>query len=125
ALLIDAVGTGRRAARSINLFLNGQDLSFPEGTYKKPTRIKESGEVPLSGVSLIPRVEQPELPVDSRINTYDEVDLVLTPELMEVEANRCMRCGTLCYFSDSQKEKIRKGKTIREKMEDFLTISPE
>ncbi len=125
ALLIDAVGTGRRAARSINLFLNGRDLSFPAGTYKNPTRIQESGEVPLSGVSQIPRVEQSELPVAERIKTYDEVDLVLTPELMEMEANRCMRCGTLCYFSDSEKEKIKKGKTICDKMEELLTISPE
>ncbi len=125
ALLIDAVGTGRRAARSIDLFLNGKDLSFPEGTYKAPTKIQESGEVPLSGVSLIPRVEQPELPVDERIKTYDEVDLVLTPELMEVEANRCMRCGTLCYFSDVDKEKLRKGKTVFDKVEDLLKISPE
>lgn len=125
ALLIDAVGTGRRAARSIHRFLNGQDMSFPYGTFKGPQRIAESGEVPLLGVAKKPKVEQPELPVKERIKSFDEVDLTVTPELMKAEADRCMRCGTLCYFSDSQKEEIQGEKSVREKLEDLLEVSPE
>ncbi len=125
ALLIDAVGTGRRAARSIHRFLNGQDLSQPYGTFKAPQRIPESGEVPLAGVSKKPKVEQPELPVKERIKNFDEVDLTVTPELMQAEANRCMRCGTLCYFSDTQKDKFYDQKSIPEKIEELLVVSPE
>lgn len=125
ALLIDAVGTGRRAARSIHRFVSGQDLSFPQGTFKGPQRLPESGEVPLVGVSKKPKVEQPELPVEERIKTFDEVDLVVTPELMRAEADRCMRCGTLCYFSDTQKQRYHVPKSIPEKLEEILTLSPE
>lgn len=125
ALLIDAVGTGRRAARSIHRYLNGESLEFPKGTFTAPKRVPESGEVPLDGVARKPKVEQPELPVQSRIKTFDEVDLTVTPELMKKEAERCMRCGTLCYFSDSQKEVHTKGLSMKDKMEQLLTISPE
>ncbi|MCG8334449.1 MAG: FAD-dependent oxidoreductase [Proteobacteria bacterium] len=125
ALLIDAVGTGRRAARSIHRFLNGQDLTHPYGTYKAPQRVPESGDVPLDGVARKPKVEQPELPVKERIKTFDEVDLTVTPELMQAEADRCMRCGTLCYFSDNQKDKFYSEKSMTEKVEELLVVSPE
>jgi NADPH-dependent glutamate synthase beta subunit-like oxidoreductase/NAD-dependent dihydropyrimidine dehydrogenase PreA subunit len=125
ALLIDAVGTGRRAARSIHRFLNGQDLSFPRGTFKGPKRVPASGEVPLNGVSKKPKVLQPELPVKERIKSFAEVDLTVTPELMKVEAERCMRCGTLCYFSDSQKASYKAEKSITQKIEELFTLSPE
>ncbi len=124
ALLIDAVGTGRRAARSIHSFLNGEELKFPPGTFKGPQRIYESGEVPLQGVARKPKVEQPELPVKERIKSFDEVDLTVTPELMKAEADRCMRCGTLCYFSDTQKESYSNGKAAKDKLEELLTNSP-
>jgi NADPH-dependent glutamate synthase beta subunit-like oxidoreductase len=124
ALLIDAVGTGRRAARSIHRFVNGQDLSFPKGTFTGPKRIRESGEIPVMGVTSQARVEQPELPAEERIKNFEEVDLVLTPELMQVEADRCMRCGTLCYFSDTEKRKHEKGKEFREKLADLMRKSP-
>ncbi len=125
ALLIDAVGSGRRAARSIHRFLSGMDLSFPVGTFKSPVRVAASSEVPLESVRRKPKVVQPELPVESRIKTYDEVDLAVGPELMKVEADRCMRCGTLCYFSDPQKESSANGKNVRHKLKDILTTSPE
>jgi len=83
ALLIDAVGTGRQAARSIHRFLSGQDIAFPPGTFKRPVRLPRSGEVPLLGVAAKPKVEQPELPVAERIHNYREVDLTVTPELMK------------------------------------------
>ncbi len=124
ALLIDAVGTGRRAARSIHLYLNGKPLDHPVGTFKGPQRVSESGEVPLQGVARKPKVPQPELPVAERIKTFDEVDLAVTPELMRTEADRCMRCGTLCYFSDTQKESRSNGKSMKDKVEELLENSP-
>lgn len=124
ALLIDAVGTGRRASRSIHRFLHGLDISFPKGTYKQPVKRKSSGAVPVEGVAHKDRVAQPELPVEERIKTFDEVDLVVTPELMKAEADRCMRCGTLCYFSDIEKVQREKAVTARDKVEDLLNVSP-
>jgi NADPH-dependent glutamate synthase beta subunit-like oxidoreductase len=105
-LLVDAIGNGRQAARSIHLFLNGEDMRFPEGTMYKPARLPESGEVAVEGIHKKPRVAQPELDAKERIKSFDEVDLVVTPELMKVEADRCLRCGTLCYNQEAgEKEK--------------------
>jgi NADPH-dependent glutamate synthase beta subunit-like oxidoreductase len=124
ALLVDAIGTGRRAARSIHRFLNGQDLSFPPGTLHQASKPPESDEPFIDGVARVPKVEQPELPVKERIKNYEEVDLTLTPELMEAEAARCMRCGTVCYFNDAQKKKHEKGRTPVQALKDLLQKSP-
>jgi len=124
ALLIDAVGTGRRAARSIHLFLDGKDLSLPSGTFKGAKAIAQSGEIPVLGVGHKAKVPQPELDAKERIKSFDEVDLVLTPELMKIEADRCMRCGTICYFSDTEKDMHEKGKAFKEKLGDLMRKSP-
>jgi len=124
ALLIDAVGTGRRAARSIHRFVNGLDLGFDRVTFEKPVKISLSHEIPVKGVVSKKRVPQPELPPDERIKSFEEVDLVLTPELMQAEAARCMRCGTICYFDDDQRDKHTFGKTAKEKLRELLNRSP-
>ena len=124
ALLIDAVGTGRRAARSIHRFVNGMDLGFDRVTFEKPVKISLSHEIPVSGVTSAKRVPQPELEASERIKTFEEVDLVLTPELMKAEAARCMRCGTICYFSDEERDKHTFGKTAKEKLRELLSRSP-
>jgi len=127
ALVVDAIGTGRRAARSIHKFLRGEDLSFPPGTYYKPTRAPRSDQVKVEGVSRRPAVRLPELPVEKRIKGFEEVDLVLTPELMKAEAARCLRCGTVCFFTDEQLEKRREMKSGRgylEVLEKLLRESP-
>lgn len=123
ALLIDAVGAGRRATRSIHHFLNGKDLSFPPGTFKRPTVVDASKKVPVDGVEKKEKVEQPELPVDSRIKTFEEVDLVVSTEEMKREAERCMRCGTTCFFTDKEGKKHEKGKGLFERMNKFLRSS--
>jgi NADPH-dependent glutamate synthase beta subunit-like oxidoreductase len=124
ALLVDAIGTGRRAARSIHRYLNNEDLSFPEGTYHQAAAVPSSREVTISGVEKVPKVSQPELPVEERIKTFEEVDLTLTPELMKAEADRCMRCGTLCYFSDEEKNLHKKGKKRIKAIKELLRKSP-
>ncbi len=124
ALLIDAVGTGRRAARSIHRFLNGQDLGFERATFKGPEKIRLSGLIPVMGVDRLPRVPQPELDPHERIKSFDEVDLVVTPELMKAEADRCMRCGTICYFTDVEKTRHAFGMAIDAKLDQLLNQSP-
>jgi len=125
ALLVDAVGSGRRAARSIHQFLNGEKPWMPPGTFKGPEPLEESREVDIDGVERLPATRHPELPVDSRIHTFEEVDLVVTEELMQAEANRCMRCGTLCFFKDVQRDEHHEGRGIKKKIDEILRISPD
>ena len=124
ALLVDAVGTGRRAARSIHKFVNGESLDFPEGTFVGPHRLQQSHVVPLHDVAERKMVEQPELPVEDRITNFDEVDLVVTQEEMKVEAERCLRCGTLCYHTDTAASCRSHDPTIGEKLSRILEQSP-
>jgi formate dehydrogenase (NADP+) beta subunit len=124
ALLVDAVGTGRRAARSIHRFVRGEDLSFPKGTFVEPTALPISGSIPVTGVASRRKVDQPELPVGERIKTFDEVDLVLTREQMKAEAARCLRCGTECYFSDEEWAEVLAGRRPVKKIDTLLRKSP-
>jgi NADPH-dependent glutamate synthase beta subunit-like oxidoreductase len=124
ALLIDAVGAGRRAARSIHLFLSGQELTPPPGHYVQPTRVNRSAQVKVAGVASQERVAQPELPVESRIRTFEEVDLLVSAEQLQAEAQRCMRCGTLCYFPDALRERHERGKTVAQRAFELVQISP-
>ena len=43
------------------------------------------------------RVHMPELTVDERRLSFTEVELGLTEEMAKGEAERCLRCGLLCY----------------------------
>jgi len=42
----------------------------------------------------------PELPVDERIKTFDEADLVINEEEAKFESNRCLECCLICYNKD-------------------------
>jgi len=119
-----AIRTGRQAARSIHRFFNGQDLRFPPGTFYKPTKIPESFEVEVVGVSKKRTGLQPDLPAKEGKKGSAEMDLPLTPELMKAEADRCLRCGTLCYLNDDQQKKREHKQTALEKLESWLRESP-
>ena len=59
-----------------------------------------------------------------RIRNFEEVDLVVTQEQMQIEAARCMRCGTLCYFDDQARDTHVHGKGLRDQVEQLIQISP-
>ena len=99
ALVVDAIGGGRKAARSIDLFLKGKPvIPQPKAILNKhiPGTIFEN----VDGVVPKKRTEMPELPVAQRIHTLDEVDLVITETQALYEAGRCMKCCRLCYNKD-------------------------
>ncbi|MBW1616121.1 MAG: FAD-dependent oxidoreductase [Deltaproteobacteria bacterium] len=108
ALVVDAIGGGRRAARSIHLYLatEAEEENKPNkiepvenALYKK--HIPESIFETLEGVVTKPRVEMPELPVEERIKTMDEVDLVISEKEALGEADRCLDCCRLCYNKET------------------------
>jgi len=99
SLVVDAIGGGRRAARSIHQYLTGQEVKAPERTLFKQ-HIAESLFESVAGVSPIPRAEMPELPVQERIGSFVEADLVLAEADALGEAQRCLACCRLCYNRD-------------------------
>jgi len=55
----------------------------------------------VEGIKKSHRAEMPELEVDERINSMDEVDLVLDEKDAQGESNRCLACCRLCYNRDA------------------------
>ncbi|MFC1813987.1 FAD-dependent oxidoreductase [Thermodesulfobacteriota bacterium] len=99
SLVVEAIGGGRRAARSIHQYLADEAVSTPEKTlFKKhiPVSIFES----VSGIKQSDRTQMPELPVDERIKTFDEADLVISEDEAKHESHRCLNCCLICYNKD-------------------------
>ncbi|MBF0376508.1 MAG: FAD-dependent oxidoreductase [Desulfamplus sp.] len=101
ALVVDAIGGGRRAARSIDLFLKGKKVEPVKDSLQKK-RIPESVFKTISGVQPIKRAVMPELPVNRRLDSFVEVDLVLPEDEALKEADRCLKCCRICYNPDKK-----------------------
>lgn len=99
ALVVDAIGGGRRAARSIHQYLTGEEIKAPERSLFKQ-HIPESLFKSVDGIVKKPRSKMTELPVEERIKSFVEVDLVLTENEAIEESNRCLSCCRICYNKD-------------------------
>ncbi|MBS3757955.1 MAG: RnfABCDGE type electron transport complex subunit B [Desulfobacterales bacterium] len=99
ALVVDAIGGGRKAARSMNLFLKGKPVTpQPKAILNK--HIQDTIFDSVAGIKQSKRVETPEMPVADRINNFDEVDLVISESDALREAGRCLNCCRYCYNPD-------------------------
>jgi len=93
--VVDAIGEGHKAARSIDRFLRGeQGIREPS----KPPVIHldaETIEYKLNAgiASRTERVPIKSTSLDQRHHNFEEVDLSLTEEEALAEAERCLRCG--------------------------------
>lgn len=90
-IVIQAMATGKRAAESVMRYLRGEDLK--EGRSIDDTssyRTKLKREVDWSTYTT--RVDMIQLDKNSRINSFDEVDLGYTKEEAINEALRCKQC---------------------------------
>jgi formate dehydrogenase beta subunit len=79
--------------------LAGEDITPPSKTLFRnniPVSIFES----VSGITQLPRTEMPELPVDERIKSFVEADLVITEDEALYESSRCLECCLICYNKD-------------------------
>jgi NADPH-dependent glutamate synthase beta subunit-like oxidoreductase len=110
SLVVEAIGGGRRAARSIHLYLMGQDEKaeepvevtippVPKSLLKK--HIPESLFDKVPGVGKKKRTPMPEMEVAIRINCFDEADLVISEKDAKYESNRCLNCCRICYNKDA------------------------
>lgn len=91
-IVIQAMATGRRAAESVDRFLQGKDLEENrniEDTSSYDTKLKR--EVSWEEVTER-RVELNELDPAERIKSFDEVSLGYTKEQAQYEADRCRQC---------------------------------
>jgi formate dehydrogenase (NADP+) beta subunit len=99
ALVVDAIGGGRRAARAIHYYLTGQELTVPDNLQRG--RIPGTEMRDLAGIERKARPCLPQLPAEERINNFDEVERTITEEEAVREAGRCLQCGLTCYWQDN------------------------
>ncbi len=102
SLVVEAIGGGRRAARSINQFLNGEKVINEENSLFK-RNIQGTIFPSVDGLVETKRATMPELDVDYRIKCFDEADLVITEETAKKESSRCLTCCRICYNKDKEK----------------------
>jgi heterodisulfide reductase subunit A len=93
--VVDAIGEGHKAARSIDRFLRGekglkepQPLPVVALSREDIERKFTTGEASTSR-----RVPIKSIPLEERIHNFKEVDLTLTEAEALEEAGRCLRCG--------------------------------
>lgn len=106
SLVVEAIGGGRRAARSIHQYIMGEEVaSGPKELNKKLIPVTIFDHV--LGIEKKTRAQMVELPVAERIKSFVEVDQVLTEEAALAESERCLFCGRICYNMDSVVQPVR------------------
>ncbi len=92
--VVDAVASGKIAARSINQYLNGKEikreytLTRPSG-YIEPMKLTEKETLELITAH---RPVSKQISVDKRIDNFSEVETGLTEKQAVKEAKRCLHC---------------------------------
>jgi heterodisulfide reductase subunit A-like polyferredoxin len=92
-VVVTAMLAGKKAAKSIDRWLNGQDLRTDrdtEGPYHT------NYVVDTAGVLMQRQIQVPSLDAATRGRTFDEVHTGYTPEQAIAEAKRCLACGICC-----------------------------
>ena len=93
ATVIEAVDAGKRAAKYMARYLQGEEL---------PTEWLEEAPMGDSWVDVPhdepvkPRLSVSTMPVEKRLSGFEEVNLVADEEAGKAEAERCINCGGCC-----------------------------
>jgi NADPH-dependent glutamate synthase beta subunit-like oxidoreductase len=96
ATVVEAIGTGRRAARAIHMYLTGEDVNAPENWNKDVKEVRTRNDIP-GAVQGGDRAKMRELDVPERAMSFTEVELGITEEAARKETQRCLSCGLICY----------------------------
>jgi NADPH-dependent glutamate synthase beta subunit-like oxidoreductase len=99
--VVKALASGKRAAIVIDRFLKGEDLTA--GLEEKPTIAANPSKE--KEIYTAKRIKRSSLSVEKRINNFQETMLVLTDDQAQMEAERCLTCGSrsrIAYLDDCQ-----------------------
>jgi len=90
-LITTAVGHGRKAAASIDAFLNGE--SMPEQPYREITKASKQD---LLYFLPTPQAKRKSIEPEEVVGNHDELLVALTSDEVRTESQRCMSCG-FCF----------------------------
>ena len=89
--VIDAIAAGKKAARSMDRHIRGENLKEP-ARKKLPKVFIEQAMVGQEELEKATRAIPSVLPVEKRVKNFDEVEMPLSEERVRAEARRCLRC---------------------------------
>ena len=89
--VIEAIADGKQAAISIDRYISGRDLCLG-----REMELKIITEPQKDKYDPAARAQMPRLEPQARVNTFDEVQLGFTEEMVIQEAQRCISCGSCC-----------------------------
>jgi len=93
SIAINAVAAGNEAGVSILRFLDGEELA--EG--REPVQYAQKNFNPIPRkIRKVQRQTMARIPMDRRINSFDEVELGFTEEQALTEAGKCLNCMVCC-----------------------------
>ena len=101
ATVVEAIGTGRRAARAIHQFLNEEEITAPAGEVLDWRKVRTRTEIPHAYPGG-ERAKMPDIHVPERAGNFVEVELGLSEDSAVDEANRCLQCGLICYRHEGE-----------------------
>jgi formate dehydrogenase beta subunit len=87
--VIEAIAAGRKAASSIDRYLGGDGVIDEELIPKEKFNLWLGRD---DGFAYVARVAMPSLPVEQRLNDFEEVELGFDQEAAIAEAKRCLQC---------------------------------
>lgn len=99
ALVITALGEGRKAARSIHQYLNEGQPHYHSQTQRDLLPYTMFTDVPDVGLRKRPKMPHL-LECDERNCTFKEIEGTLNESETKHETCRCLRCGLTCYNRD-------------------------
>ncbi len=93
ATVVEAVGTARKAAISIDHYLRGMEPPRHKPFIISRGELEDLDASEFADVQRGERVEQPHLSVEERKSSFSEYSLPLSGEQSQCEASRCLECG--------------------------------
>ena len=103
---IRAIAGGRRSAASVHMLMYDMALSLPEKVVTSDTVLQSLDA--LDNVNSTERNIMPTCPVSEVPRRCPEIELGYSDETAKKEADRCLRCGIICYMPDYQRRELKK-----------------
>jgi formate dehydrogenase major subunit len=99
ATAVEAIAAGKKAARSIDLYLNGKQVVPPVKEYNcSKGKLEEIDVSDYDNTERIPRNLMPALDTTERNHNFKEVELGFNNDMALNEASRCLACGCQDVF---------------------------
>ncbi|MDD5591239.1 MAG: NAD(P)-binding protein [Dehalococcoidales bacterium] len=105
ATAVEAIGSGRRAASSINKYLSGQPVVSDVKSYScSKGKLNDIDSTDFADVERIARTKQAILDPEERKKSFTEMEFTLSEKKALKEAERCLGCGCHARFDCKLRE---------------------